>query len=66
MAFVSQRNIPLAVIIISPLIIDQFAEIWVNWKSSISNRLVKLNQLNHTLKSARIINVLLFSLLILA
>jgi hypothetical protein len=66
MAFVSQRNIPLAVLVIAPIIIGNFTEIWLAWEISNSNKLVELNNLNGSLKSSRIINIFLVFLMIFA
>lgn len=66
MGFISQRNIPLSSIVISPLIIDSFTESWDNFINRKSNKLTRLFfPVNKKNRFSGIINTILIILLLI-
>jgi len=66
LAFVSQRNIPIAILVITPIVIDQFTEIWQNLKNTLIRPSTTTPSWNQRFHGSMVINFLIVIFLIIA
>jgi hypothetical protein len=66
MAFVAQRNIPLSVIVLAPIIIDRFTEYWLKLKRTNINTTEGIPTSSQKVRGAGIINSTLIALIVIA